>query len=268
MLAARAGDSAAWTELLGRFDRTLRRHRRRVQAGARRRRLCRTSHVAGSAPRHRARPRARRHRRLAWHRDTPQSAAAPTSALARAPHRWSGREQQPRPPRARGKRPGKRAPRRPHPAIATLPDRHRRLMTLLLTQPTLDYQQISQRLAMPVGSIGPIRARSLARLSHHSDCGRFDRSHTGVSQARAAVPLSRVLALGEATNTRSCHGQGRQLHRHPAGGGHTQEPQHRRHRLHVPHVQRSGPEHFQRRAPTVPVCSSRSTQRGTTARSS
>src|SRR4051812_28384568 len=50
-------------------------------------------------------------------------------------------------------------------ALATLPDRHRRLMTLLLTQPTLDYQEISARLAMPAGSIGPIRARSLARLS-------------------------------------------------------------------------------------------------------
>jgi RNA polymerase sigma factor (sigma-70 family) len=54
-------------------------------------------------------------------------------------------------------------------ALATLPDRHRRLMTLLLTQPTLDYQQISNRLLMPVGSIGPIRARSLARLSRHPE---------------------------------------------------------------------------------------------------
>jgi RNA polymerase sigma factor (sigma-70 family) len=52
-------------------------------------------------------------------------------------------------------------------ALATLPDRHRRLMTLLLTQPMLDYREISDRLAMPVGSIGPIRARSLARLSRH-----------------------------------------------------------------------------------------------------
>jgi RNA polymerase sigma factor (sigma-70 family) len=50
-------------------------------------------------------------------------------------------------------------------ALATLPARHRRLMTLLLAQPSLDYQQISDRLLMPVGSIGPIRARSLARLS-------------------------------------------------------------------------------------------------------
>ena len=54
-------------------------------------------------------------------------------------------------------------------ALATLPERHRRLMILLLTQPTLDYRHISDRLAMPIGSIGPIRARSLARLSRHPE---------------------------------------------------------------------------------------------------
>jgi RNA polymerase sigma factor (sigma-70 family) len=54
-------------------------------------------------------------------------------------------------------------------AVATLPSRHRRLITLLLSKPALDYQQISDRLAMPVGSIGPIRARSLTRLSLHPE---------------------------------------------------------------------------------------------------
>jgi RNA polymerase sigma factor (sigma-70 family) len=50
-------------------------------------------------------------------------------------------------------------------AFASLPDRHRRLMTVLLTRPELDYGQVSELLSMPRGSIGPIRARSLARLS-------------------------------------------------------------------------------------------------------
>jgi len=54
-------------------------------------------------------------------------------------------------------------------ALATLPHRHRRLMTLLLIQPALEYEQVSARLAMPVGSIGPIRARALARLSRHPE---------------------------------------------------------------------------------------------------
>jgi len=49
-------------------------------------------------------------------------------------------------------------------ALATLPERHRRLMTMLVAQPTMAYQELSTALSMPVGSIGPIRARSLARL--------------------------------------------------------------------------------------------------------
>ena len=54
-------------------------------------------------------------------------------------------------------------------ALATLPDRHRALMTLLASQPDPDYQQISTTLGMPIGSIGPIRARSLARLQRHPE---------------------------------------------------------------------------------------------------
>jgi len=50
-------------------------------------------------------------------------------------------------------------------ALSTLPMRHRRLVTVLLTQPALDYRQIGELLSMPVGSIGPIRARALARLA-------------------------------------------------------------------------------------------------------
>jgi RNA polymerase sigma factor (sigma-70 family) len=50
-------------------------------------------------------------------------------------------------------------------ALATLPDRHRRLLTVLLTQPTLDYRHVGKLLSMPVGSIGPTRARALERLA-------------------------------------------------------------------------------------------------------
>ena len=50
-------------------------------------------------------------------------------------------------------------------AISRLPDRHRDLVTVLLTQPTLEYREVSELLSMPTGSIGPIRARSLARLA-------------------------------------------------------------------------------------------------------
>ena len=50
-------------------------------------------------------------------------------------------------------------------ALATLPQRQRRLMTVFVTQAAVDYSHVSELLSMPIGSIGPIRARSLARLS-------------------------------------------------------------------------------------------------------
>ena len=49
-------------------------------------------------------------------------------------------------------------------ALAELPDRHRQLMELLIASPPISYQDISARLGMPVGSIGPTRARILVRL--------------------------------------------------------------------------------------------------------
>jgi RNA polymerase sigma factor (sigma-70 family) len=52
-------------------------------------------------------------------------------------------------------------------ALATLPGRQRRLMTILAGTATPDYDRISQVLSMPRGSIGPIRGRSLDRLSRH-----------------------------------------------------------------------------------------------------
>jgi len=57
-------------------------------------------------------------------------------------------------------------------ALASLPDRQRQLMTLLAHDPNADYRQISAALAMPIGSIGPIRARGLARLERHPELRR------------------------------------------------------------------------------------------------
>ncbi len=58
-------------------------------------------------------------------------------------------------------------------ALATLPDRQRRLLTLIATDTASDYRQISSTLDMPIGSIGPIRARSLARLQRHPELREF-----------------------------------------------------------------------------------------------
>jgi RNA polymerase sigma factor (sigma-70 family) len=49
-------------------------------------------------------------------------------------------------------------------AIASLPERQRTLLGLLTATPALSYQQISDRLGVPIGSIGPTRARILDRL--------------------------------------------------------------------------------------------------------
>jgi RNA polymerase sigma factor (sigma-70 family) len=49
-------------------------------------------------------------------------------------------------------------------SLARLTDRQRDLMTLLLDEPEISYEEIGRRLELPVGSIGPTRARSLSRL--------------------------------------------------------------------------------------------------------
>jgi RNA polymerase sigma factor (sigma-70 family) len=49
-------------------------------------------------------------------------------------------------------------------AFAELSDRHRELLLLLTADPPIPYTEISRRLGVPVGSIGPTRARALRRL--------------------------------------------------------------------------------------------------------
>jgi RNA polymerase sigma factor (sigma-70 family) len=54
-------------------------------------------------------------------------------------------------------------------ALATLPERQRRLIALLASDPAVGYEDISRTLVMPTGSIGPTRARGLARLLGHPE---------------------------------------------------------------------------------------------------
>ena len=49
-------------------------------------------------------------------------------------------------------------------ALAELPAGRRDLLLLLLTDPPLAYEEIGARLGIPVGSIGPTRARALEQL--------------------------------------------------------------------------------------------------------
>jgi RNA polymerase sigma factor (sigma-70 family) len=49
-------------------------------------------------------------------------------------------------------------------ALEHLPRKQQRLLLMLLVEPAPSYVEISRALDMPIGSIGPTRARSLARL--------------------------------------------------------------------------------------------------------
>ena len=49
-------------------------------------------------------------------------------------------------------------------AMLELPEKRRELLLLLLTDPPLSYDEISARLEIPRGSIGPTRARALEQL--------------------------------------------------------------------------------------------------------
>ncbi|MGH4015200.1 MAG: RNA polymerase sigma factor [Pseudonocardiaceae bacterium] len=48
--------------------------------------------------------------------------------------------------------------------LAELPENQRNLLVLLAADPPLSYAEISHRLGMRIGSIGPTRARALSRL--------------------------------------------------------------------------------------------------------
>lgn len=49
-------------------------------------------------------------------------------------------------------------------ALDTLPQRWRRLMEMLMSDPPTSYEEISRTLPIPIGSIGPTRKRCLQRL--------------------------------------------------------------------------------------------------------
>jgi len=66
-------------------------------------------------------------------------------------------------------------------ALAELPDARRELLLLLLTDPPLAYDEISRRLGIPIGSIGPTRARAFAALRETAALQRIAPDPTGGS---------------------------------------------------------------------------------------
>ncbi|HTQ94164.1 MAG TPA: sigma-70 family RNA polymerase sigma factor [Streptosporangiaceae bacterium] len=60
-------------------------------------------------------------------------------------------------------------------AFADLPPRWQRLMVLLIQDPPVPYAEISARLGIPVGSVGPYRSRCLDKLRRHPAIARLAR---------------------------------------------------------------------------------------------
>jgi DNA-directed RNA polymerase specialized sigma24 family protein len=52
-------------------------------------------------------------------------------------------------------------------AFAELSEQHRTLLLVLVQDPPPSYLEVSARLGIPVGSIGPTRARALQRIREH-----------------------------------------------------------------------------------------------------
>jgi RNA polymerase sigma factor (sigma-70 family) len=64
-------------------------------------------------------------------------------------------------------------------AFAELPDHQRELVMLLLVDPPLSYDEISRRLDVSIGYIGPTRRRALQRLRRSPRLAALDDQHVG-----------------------------------------------------------------------------------------
>ena len=64
-------------------------------------------------------------------------------------------------------------------AFARLPDRDRQLLSMLFCDPPKPYREISSTLGIPVGAIGPTRARCLARARRTPEVAALLAAHRG-----------------------------------------------------------------------------------------
>lgn len=79
-------------------------------------------------------------------------------------------------------------------AAARMPARQRAFVSALSMEPALSQRQVSERLGMPVGSIGPTRQRCLERMRRDPGVSLLLREHMPVAQ-RPARPRSEPIAL-------------------------------------------------------------------------
>lgn len=67
-------------------------------------------------------------------------------------------------------------------AFADLPPSSRALLSMLLADPPHSYVEISEALGMPIGSIGPTRARALERLRRSPELNQLIAATAGVTR--------------------------------------------------------------------------------------
>lgn len=73
-------------------------------------------------------------------------------------------------------------------AVARLSERQRNVIEVLFTDDSPNYDEISDRLGMPIGSIGPTRGRALARLGADSRLGGLAAEHLQSEHDDASTP--------------------------------------------------------------------------------
>jgi RNA polymerase sigma factor (sigma-70 family) len=78
-------------------------------------------------------------------------------------------------------------------ALKQVSGHQRELLSMLFAEPAPSYSEISRRLGMPIGSIGPTRARCLARLRQNQHLGELAES-LGDRAAGAARCISRPMS--------------------------------------------------------------------------
>jgi RNA polymerase sigma factor (sigma-70 family) len=69
-----------------------------------------------------------------------------------------------------------------HEAFMDLPPSDQQLIAILIQDPPVPYAEISARLGIPVGSIGPIRGRCLDKLRRHPAIAALINSEAGTAQ--------------------------------------------------------------------------------------
>jgi RNA polymerase sigma factor (sigma-70 family) len=81
-------------------------------------------------------------------------------------------------------------------AFSCLPPRCQRLLALLVADPPVPYAQISATLGIPVGSIGPNRARCLDKLRRHPAIAALIDTESDRAKAELREPAGAITTAG------------------------------------------------------------------------